>query len=336
MRVSSFLAELSSRDIKLSADGERLRCNAPAGALTPELRDELRQRKRQIIEFLRTAEAIARQQEAIVPMQPRGTRIPVFAAGGHNGDVFAFRDLVRHLGADQPFFGLQPPGLDGRSEPLKRVEDLASYFASQIQAFRPNGPCIIAGYCAGGAVAFELAQQLLQRGAAVSFLALFGCLYPPLYRFSLPYWGRRVAIHAKALATLTSFEDRRQYLAERLRQRLKALRADRTPTGTDPISVTKFRFEQATMAAVRRYTPGRFPGRLCLLIPNREWLSSGGVAVRWRSAADRTEEYYGPDSCDPDRMLIDPHAPAIAELFRQCRDSTATQVAPEVRRKGLL
>src|SRR2546427_7475953 len=35
--------------------------------------------------------------------------------------------------------GLQPPGLDGRSEPLTRVEDLAAYFAAQIRTFHPNG-----------------------------------------------------------------------------------------------------------------------------------------------------------------------------------------------------
>ena len=116
----------------------------------------------EIIE-LRKAEGIARQPDGIVPLQPRGTRIPVYAVGGHNGDVFAFRDLARHLGEDQPFFGLQPPGLDGRSEPLARVEDIAACLAAQIRAFQPSGPCVIAGYCAGGSVAFELARPARAR-----------------------------------------------------------------------------------------------------------------------------------------------------------------------------
>ena len=59
----------------------------------------------------------------------------------------ASRDLAQRLGNDQPFFGLEPPGLDGQSEPMDRVEDLAAYFAEQIRAFRPDGPYIIAGYC---------------------------------------------------------------------------------------------------------------------------------------------------------------------------------------------
>jgi len=50
--VSAFLAELRTRDIHVWADGNRLQCNAPAGALTPELRDQLQRRRREILEYL--------------------------------------------------------------------------------------------------------------------------------------------------------------------------------------------------------------------------------------------------------------------------------------------
>ena len=327
MNVQAFLAELHSRDIRLWADGGRLRCNAPAGVLTPELRDQLRQQKSEILAFLHTAEAVARQQRAIVPMQPNGKRTPVFAAGGHNGDIFCYRDLVRYMDHDQPFFGLHPPGLDGHSKPLERIEDLAAYFADQIQSFQPTGPYIIAGYCAGGAVAFELAQQLLKRNAAVSFLALFSCVYPTLFRFNLFYLRYRVVTHLRALARISSFAERRQYVAERLRWRWGRMRAERPPATMDPVSVLNYRFERATMSAVRRYNPSRYPGRVCLFLPNREWLRAGNAATHWRLVAPHTEVYYGPDSCNPDRMLVDPDAPAIAELFRQCRDKHVDAVA---------
>jgi thioesterase domain-containing protein len=327
LNVPAFLAELLSRDIRLWADGGQLRCNAPAGVLTPELRDMLRQRKNEILAFLQTAQAVARQQRAIVPMQPNGARTPVFAAGGHNGDIFCYRELVRHMDQDQPFFGLHPPGLDGHSEPLERIEDLAAYFADQIQSFQPTGPYIIAGYCAGGAVAFELAQQLLKRGAAVSFLALFSCVYPDLFRFNLSFLRYRVATQLRALTRISSFADRWRYIAERVRWRWGRMRAERPPPTMDSVSVMNYKFERATMSAVRRYDPRQYPGRVCLILPNREWLRAGNAALRWQLVAPNAEVYYGPDNCNPDRMLLDPDAPAIAELFRQCRDRHAKAVA---------
>ena len=319
--VAAFLNELVRREIRVSAEGERLRCSAPAGALTPALREELARREAEILEFLRKAEAIAPQPDGIVPMQPRGTRMPIYAVSGHNGDVFAFRDLVRQLGEDQPFYGLQAPGLDGRSEPLARVEDIAAYLAAQIRTFQPAGSFVIAGYCAGGSVALELARQLASAGAEPALLALFGCAHPTVYRFSLRYWLERVALHAGIAARLPSFRARWGYLAERWRARLWQLRADGTPRGNDPNSLARFRFEQAMLLAVRRYTPGPYAGRVCHFIPRRGWLPDNGGAARWRSAAPRTEDYYGPDNIDPGRMLLDPGAAVFAELFERCRDS---------------
>jgi len=324
--VPALLEELRSRDIQVWADGDQLRCNAPTGLLTPELRDQLQQRKRDIVEFLRSAEALAQQQRAIVPLQPRGALAPVFGVPGHNGDVFCYRFLAQHLGDDQPFFGLQAPGVDGQGELHTRVEDLAAYFAAQILAFRPDGPCVIAGYCAGGTIAFELARQLLQQGVAISFVALFTSPYPTAYRF-LPQLRQRLAQHmewlsrhARALASLSN-DERRLYITERLRQR-KAQRDAGALVPPDPLLVLRARIEAATVVAVRRYTPRQFAGRLSLFLPNKEWLRPGNAMLQWQPMAHHTETYVGPDGCSGDHMLLEPNVPVIAELFRPCRDNT--------------
>jgi thioesterase domain-containing protein len=332
--VPVFLEELRSRDIQVWADGDQLRCNAPSGVLTPQLRDQLRQRKHDIVAFLRSAEALARQQRAIVPLQPRGARAPVFAVPGHNGDVFCYRALAQHLGEDQPFFGLQPPGVDGHSAPFRRVEDLAAYFAAQIRAYQPDGPYVIAGYCAGGTVAFELARQLLQQGATLSFLALFAGSYPTFFR-ALPELRQRlvervqsVRRHARALASL-SFGERRLYIAQLLRRRQEQREAARLAP-PDPVLALRDSVQEATRAGIRRYTPLYFAGRVSLFLPNKEWLRPGNrnAALRWRAVARDTVEYCGPDGCEGDVMLLEPHAPAIAELFRHCRDNGRMEGTP--------
>lgn len=330
--VPAFLAELRNRDIRVRAEGKRLQLDAPAGALTPELCEQLRQHKDEILEFLRSAEKLAKQQRAIVPLQPMGTRPPIFGVGGHNGDVFCYRGLAHHLGKDQPFFGLQPPGLDGHSEPLLRVEDHARYFAPQIRAFRCNGPYIIAGFCAGGGIAFELARQLLKEGAAVSFVALFGSPYPTAYRMMPQLRMRltgelaRVSAHVRALASL-SFPKRRLYIAEKFRQRQARRRAERS-TAADPVLAMRARVEKATVAAVRRYTPGHFAGHVSLFLPSRKWVRSGDVPLRWRTVAQSAEEYFGPDDCNGDLMLRERYAPVFAELFRRCCERNAGESSP--------
>lgn len=326
-QIYTFLAMLRDKDIHVSADGDQLRCSAPAGALTPALRDELQQRKSDILKFLHSAGALAQQQRAIVPLQSRGTRTPVFAIGGHNGDVFCFRLLSRYLGEDQPFFGLQPPGLDGQSEPLARVEDLAAYFAAQIRAFRPNGPYIIAGYCAGGPIAFELARQLLRDGAAVEFVALFGSPFPTWYR-PLPQIRLRLAIqierllrNARAMASL-SFREQRFYIAERLRN----IRAERTPDAsveTDPALLHREKVGRITRAALPHYEPGLFMGRLIVFLPE-QWVCPDKVRRQWRSVAQFAEEYFGPEGCTGDSMLREPHVCAFADLLKQCSNSNAS------------
>lgn len=325
MSPQAFLADLRRRQIQVWADGDRLHCSAPTGMLTPELREQIQKRKSEILAFLAHAKALAQQQRAIVPLQPRGSRTPIYAVPGHNGDVFAYRTLARLLGEDQPLFGLEPPGLDDHSEPLVRVEALAHYFATQIRHFQPEGPCIIAGYCAGGSVAFELARQLQNSGATISFLALFACPFPTFYNaggqltHQLKQQVARLSKHVRALTTLSS-QKRRVYIAERLRSR-KARRDAHDTAALDPVLAVRTKVGRATITAVRHYTPRSFAGRVGLFLPHREWLRSGAVPLRWRSLSGRSEEFFGPDDCNPDLLLLEPDAPAIARLFIQFRDS---------------
>lgn len=277
------------------------------------------------------AETLPRRPPAIVPLQPRGKRNPIFALAS-DGDVSGYRGFAQQLGLDQPFYGLQAPGLDGHSEPLARIEDLAAYFAAQVRAFRPDGPYIIAGYCAGGTIAFELARQLLRDGAAISVLALFFSPYPTVYR-RLPLLRRRVGQqvarvvkHARALTSLLSGE-RRLYITERLRQRA-ARRAAEGPTARDSVVVQRDKVKRAMVRAMRRYNPGHFAGRVSLFLPNREWLCSGEAPLQWRSVAQGTEEYFGPDGCEGHNMLLEPYAHVFASLLRQCCEMHALEVAP--------
>ncbi len=74
MNTIEFLYYIRSLNIRLSADGDRLRCQAPQGALTPSLKAEIFERKSEIIAFLNQANR--NSQESIQPISREGN-LPV-------------------------------------------------------------------------------------------------------------------------------------------------------------------------------------------------------------------------------------------------------------------
>jgi len=316
MTVAGFLADLRELDVHLVPDGDELRCNAPAGVLTPELRAELRQKKHEIVRFLKSAQELATQHRAIVPLQPHGSNIPVFAVPGHNGDIYCYRLLSQLLGDEQPLFGLQPPGLDDDSEPLTTVEDLAAHFASQIRAMCGSGPVILAGYCAGGTIAFELARQLQSAGTQVARVVMLSAGYPTWYSASSQLRHRAIYQLKRAWKHVRALLSGRARIAS-LVGAWRAKRAAGRELANDRAFALRARMKRAIGAAVPQYVPQPLDGTLLLVLPNARSQKRDRNLLRWREFGSRIEEVCGPDACDGDTMLLDPHVHTIAALLRQ-------------------
>ncbi len=118
---------------------------------------------------------------SLVAIQPLGSRPPLFLVHGAGGAVIVYRDLAIHLGKairgrdhenDLPVYGLQAQGLDGKQPVLRHVEAMASHYIEEMRRVQPEGPYRIGGLSFGGIVAWEMAQQLSQRGESVQLLAL--------------------------------------------------------------------------------------------------------------------------------------------------------------------
>lgn len=117
-------------------------------------------------------DGLAPAWSSLVPIQPNGSRQPFFCVHGMGGNVVGLQALSRHLGSDQPFYGLQAQGLDGEHRCLTRVEDMASHYIREIRAVDPHGPYFLGGLSFGGWVALEMAIQLQAKGEPVEFVAL--------------------------------------------------------------------------------------------------------------------------------------------------------------------
>ncbi len=109
---------------------------------------------------------------SLVAIQPNGSQPPLFCVHPLGGEILCYRDLALHLGSDQPVYGLQPQGLDGKQPLLNRIEDMAAQYIREIQTIQPNGPYYLGGYSLGGIIAYEMARQFQQQGQEVGILAM--------------------------------------------------------------------------------------------------------------------------------------------------------------------
>jgi thioesterase domain-containing protein len=109
---------------------------------------------------------------SLIPVQPGGSRRPLFYLHVHwiGGAFYSFA-LARTLGADQPLSVIDPYRFDGLRVPPS-IEAMAAAYIEAIRAVQPEGPYRLGGFCAGGLLAYEIAQQLRAVGQAVDVLIL--------------------------------------------------------------------------------------------------------------------------------------------------------------------
>ena len=110
---------------------------------------------------------------SLVPIQPNGSRPPIFCVHGGAGTILHLQPLARRLGSDQPFYGLQSQGLYGGAPPLRTVEEMSEHYLRELRIVQPHGPYRLAGYCFGFIVAFDMAQRLVAEGEELELLAAF-------------------------------------------------------------------------------------------------------------------------------------------------------------------
>jgi len=151
---------------RLAAEIDKLLgCNLPIAVLFQSPTIESLSRKL-------TGEDRAPAWSSLVPLQAQGSKPPLFFVHNTKGDVYHVVDLARLLGPDQPSYGIQAVGLDGKSARHRSVEEMAAHYVREIVSFQPDGPYYLVGYSLGGIIAFEMARQLQRLGRRVALLAL--------------------------------------------------------------------------------------------------------------------------------------------------------------------
>lgn len=195
-------------------------------------------------------------------------KLPLFYLGGDP----TFRPLSRRLSALREFhsLGLQKSLIEKLQK--QSLEAIAEQMVKMIQERRPKGPYMLAGWCAHGVLAYEVAQQLQAQGQEVALVLMLETVNP--VRFKQYSGWRRIVARYQLKFHLLRFEraylwhldkaQRRDYVAGRISQKLSRLRH----------SVRRFlgRTESTTQGpldvlylAASKYYPKPYRGRVVLI-----------------------------------------------------------------------
>ena len=217
----------------------------------------------------------------LVPIQIGGSKRPFFIVPGGVGGEFeliTYAKLVYELGQEQPVYGLQARGWDGKQKPHTQVEVMAADYIQQIRTIQPEGPYLLGGECIGGIVAFEMARQLQAQGQKLGLLVLMDTQLPS-YIQKLGYFLQRIISKVKRVGRI-------RYHLTKLLQLNSGLRPD---TFNKIRKAKDLLVEQSYRTVLIRYRPRTYKGRITLLVnednyqqnPSMGWdyLATGGLEI---------------------------------------------------------
>ena len=214
-----------------------------------------------------------------------GSRPPFFCVPG-------FLDLARHLGPDQPCYGVHLMALESMPETETAVRDLAGKCVREIVAIQPAGPYYIGGHSFGGLVAYEIAQQLRKAGLPVAKLILIDPDPPrPLETGSFGFNFSRYLFQLRRLIRIPAAE-RLAYLKLRLRMGAQRAAASLRKAGGEPsLPASAERYDEAA----RFYYASDYDSPIAMFLagdthlrsrpahdPRMEWrhFAKGGVEIQ--------------------------------------------------------
>jgi non-ribosomal peptide synthetase component F/thioesterase domain-containing protein len=273
------------------------------------------------------AESPSADWSPLVAIQPNGSRPPFFCIHGGGGNVLIYRELSRHLGYDQPFYGLQAQGLDGERPCLTTIEEMASLYVKEIRRVQPRGPYHLGGYCMGGTVAYEMAQQLKAQGDEVALLALFDtmnwCSIPSDNAWrKVRHIGQRIKFHCKNFLLLNAAE-KKKFFDEKinvLRSRSKIWkgmifgRLLEKESGNRPESLVLAEMWQINDQACIVYQAKPYEGVVTDFRPMRQYAKYRPAEGDWSRLARDYEVLTLP--VYPAGMLLEPFVKYLAEALQ--------------------
>jgi thioesterase domain-containing protein len=253
---------------------------------------------------------------------------------GRDGELLHYRDLVLSFEPEQPVYGIQPVGLDGRGQPSLSVPQMAAHYVEELRAALPEGPYLLAGYCFSGILAYEVANQLAAQGHAPTFLGLIDAVPSGVVR-------RRSRIELER----TKFADfRSRNLRGKAEWVARRIRGLRTKAGTRLQFVLYEIFDRTGRALPRQlrdveramgkalsgYSSPESDVHVTLFRAARDTTDTTPNRSHWARLARQVDRHLiVADGIQHDNMMRLPYAKALAAEMSRCIKRSLEELQPD-------
>lgn len=258
-------------------------------------------------------------------IQTEGNMPPLFCMPAADGLTLVYHELSDCLGPNQPVYGLNSPGVYGEAIP-ETIEEMAQRFVADMQEVWPDGPYLLTGYCSGGTIALEVAQQLIAQGKQVAFLAgvetynwwqAQSSQLTPSIKFI--YQLQRLDFHFRNFWLLPGndkwkfFNSKWQALKVRTRvwRGMLSNLFGRSSSQSKSGGINQAEIWRQHDAQADRYRPQMYPGKLFLFRPKRDYRS---YRAKIELEAEQGVEVIRLPVY-PAGLMVRPYVAELAEMF---------------------
>jgi thioesterase domain-containing protein len=248
--------------------------------------------------------------------------MPLVLVPSHQGHALPYVSLVRHLRDARPIHALDVSLVGGSAREDATFACVAREHAAALRAARLDGPYLLAGFCFGAAMAYEVARHLVDTGDGPVGLYLLG-VSPHDFPGLVPPWAeaRWAASMTPADKVRRAFRfaagmrssDGRAYLVGRMRRRARFMRDLADPTGRQRHSLRRQK-DVSAIAVHGRYLGPALPLPMTLILPSWSSASYGDdPEATWQSIGSSVAIHLVPGVGR--MMLAEPVVARVAEIM---------------------
>lgn len=271
--------------------------------------------------------------QSLVPINRGGARPPLFLVHAAEGNVLLYRSLAAYLGPDQPVYGLQSAGLDGRSAVDGRFENVARKYVDEVRRVQPHGPYMLGGYCLGGTIALEMARQLMESGETVGFVGMIETYNIRALRWPLPWHERAINrlilnpfFHLQNLLEAEG-EGKLGFFMDKLRVEMARAKASarfgwarlRHSLQPNAVAAPRTRLADVYEDAFAAYDVKPYPGEITVFLAKRHLMGFRCELGGWAKIAQGGVRLF-PLPISPRGSLVEPYVGQLASTMRACLD----------------